>query len=463
MATGAGRLEFNSRKGTGGAETNTELRQFLRNTTPQATEKAVHPGDRCRWKGMVYAARTWVEGMLGIVVGGELKASYEFEDADSRWFYQIGLKSQAALVPRAWLMLSENYAPAGDEPDFIVAVLEEMQTFRRAKALILAGYVRELLQCACALGGADEVVWVCLKRDDVTVTASQRQAGDALALVWVKEEIDVFQVPGDDETPSSEDISALNGTVAGVQRVVAGLHEEVRPLISQRQIGYMCKGLTMTHAFCGHMHAMDHLRLGIKQRAEAKVYPIKEWLRRACIGEQAVPLMVSGRKKFMLVLQTVLNLSARFKLLNVVKTLIREGAVGKNASELCLLCTEEFLFLSPLRFPTSCFYVIILEMPVEAMSLNGAAFWPPPIFWLLFEVVKGLWSCGAHHPLPFRQTLHGPKSGNMGRSLASSIWSKSPSPTLPVTSIPGAGGHTLANRPHVSASCCNVYSMSVTT
>lgn len=59
--------------------------------------------------------------------------------------------------------------------------------------------------------------------------------------------------------------------------------------------------------------------------------------------------------------------------MRVVETIIREGAAGRNAPELCLLCTEEFLFLSQLHYLNSCLDVIILELPEESTSKDSEA------------------------------------------------------------------------------------------
>lgn len=103
-----------------------------------------------------------------------------------------------------------------------------------------------------------------------------------------------------------------------------------------------------------------------------RVFLVKEWQLRACMGDLVVPFLLDRCHAFVFVLQVGLNVRAQFEAVHAVEAIIRAGVAGRNDPSLCLILADEHFFLSPLRFPNSSFEVIIMAMPLEELSADSS-------------------------------------------------------------------------------------------
>lgn len=179
-----------------------------------------------------------------------------------RWAFQIGLKAQAALAPPYWSVMMDLEAE-DKGVEWILTFPEGVLEHRHEKVGVLASYVRKVLERAMRVVGDVQTFWVRLQCHEVIVTATESRSRHALISVWVHEDTDVFDLPGEAKEPSVEERLERQMREARVQAGLMEMHESDRRLIRDRSLGKTCKGLPLL-CLSGHVDIMNNLQLGLK-------------------------------------------------------------------------------------------------------------------------------------------------------------------------------------------------------
>lgn len=241
-----------------------------------------NPRPQPRWEGMVYADKGWEEGMVGTVLyaleaGPPIEAEYL-----PVWTYPLGLRSQATVVPRSWVMYSEG-GQEPDEPEGIVAVVEDMDRYRVAKARRIARQVKELLNKAHDVATSEGPLWIRLRWDDVQVIATVNWQSDALATVWIQELQQVFRESTANSQLSAEVLLAQDKRQRWVNTRLLALPEELRTGSQLKELGWDYKGLPFV-AVSGSVDALPELCAGWQKIGVLQVFTATECEEMACAG-----------------------------------------------------------------------------------------------------------------------------------------------------------------------------------
>lgn len=308
------------------------------------------------WQGIVYAGHSWEEGIFGAILSEQDAGQLDRSGQLSGWEFQLGLKSQAASAPRNWMILPET-AAREHEIERIIALPVRTPFFRVAKAQHVAGYVRELLDCARCIIPPDQDAWVSLEREDLRAWGRINWNVNVLASVWVSERLEVFR-----GWPASMELQeGMAQTAAEVRKACDEMAEEAHDQIRECRIEWS-ESDTQYAAFMGPGDVLATLGLRTRHVGDILAVPADVAEKKAYMGPALIPLRVDERFPMAVRLGVGPSWKVQCEAMRAIETFVREGVSRQKTEQWCMLCASSFLYLGPIRMPTSSISVLAFEV-----------------------------------------------------------------------------------------------------
>lgn len=121
-------------------------------------------------------------------------------------------------------------------------------------------------------------------------------------------------------------------------------------------------------ACTGSVDVIAKMQVGWQRVGLFLAFPVRECKEAACMGLQMLPITMDKRFDFVVFVCISYSWKTKFELMRVVDAVISTGATSRQEESASLVCSEQLLYLPPLRFPTGCLTFQVFEIEDEEVN-----------------------------------------------------------------------------------------------